>query len=375
MASLQASRTQIHQGEPAERVLLLCGDLDRDGIPEIIVGTRSPRSALELFKRETSGDWSRRVINQSFGRLEAGGAFMDITGNGYPDIVAGEDWQGNHVYWWENPGTTDGHWKRRVLAVMPAPKSHDQLAADLDGDGRPELYYWNQKASTLWQARIPANPYQEPWPTIVPVCEGIAEEGLAVGDVNGDGHPELIAGQRWFEPTDKVKLWQHHVFTEGFVSPRLAVADLRGHGYSEILLSEGDASFFGENRTGRFVRLTPGKDPREPWSVQTLAEGLQDPHSLALADFTGNGRCDVYLAELGDPNGKHSRDPRQMVWLNDGKELHCHDIDHGQGSHESKTMLLDGEWTVVVKPYQNLVDTEPRHQSVDALSLWHFRSA
>jgi len=47
--------------------------------------------------------WDRYVIDPDFLTVEAGGAVLDINGDGNPDIVFGGDWQSSEVWWWENP--------------------------------------------------------------------------------------------------------------------------------------------------------------------------------------------------------------------------------------------------------------------------------
>lgn len=43
------------------------------------------------------------VVEKEFLTIEAGGAAYDIDGDGDNDIVFGNDWQGNKLWWWENP--------------------------------------------------------------------------------------------------------------------------------------------------------------------------------------------------------------------------------------------------------------------------------
>jgi FG-GAP-like repeat len=56
---------------------------------------------------------------------------VDVDGDGRMDVVASGLTRGE-VVWYQNPG-----WERRTVAVLPKPVSLD--AADLTGDGRPDL--------------------------------------------------------------------------------------------------------------------------------------------------------------------------------------------------------------------------------------------
>lgn len=71
---------------------------------------------------------------------------LDITGNGLPDIVYGEellDYPNKHVpygrvLWAENPGTLDGTpWRVHVIDKVRCP--HSLCAVDIDSDGTCEV--------------------------------------------------------------------------------------------------------------------------------------------------------------------------------------------------------------------------------------------
>lgn len=255
---------------------------------------------------------------------------------------------------------------------MPANKSHDQFVTDLDGDGRLEVYFWNQGSSTLFYALVPDDPRVSPWPGVRPVATDVVnEEGFAAADVDGDGRLELIAGQSWYRFLPNGE-WERNVYTEGYVSTRLGAADLNGDGQIEIVLSEGDASFMRpEVYYGRVVYLKPGKDVEGMWEAKLLHDRLVDPHSMVVADFDGDGRPDFFVGELGSPNGDHPHPPAERIFLNRGDgNFEEHVIDVGIGTHEAKLIAIDGRLGIAGKPYRNIGSDAPRGADVDCVNLW-----
>ena len=362
------TRTTIHRGDAIERVLCVTGDVDGDGDDEVLIGGRTGTMGLHLLDHASDGQWRHHLIDSDYDRMDAGGWLVDLDGDGRLDFLAGPDRANNLLTWWRNAGEPATPWTRRVICEMPGRQSHDQIAADLDGDGRLEVYFWNQGAETLFVARVPDDPAVEPWPDVQPVAEGVREEGLAIADVDGDGRAELIAGQSWYRCTGAGR-YERQVYAEGFVSPRIAAADLRGHGQLEIVIAEGDASIYAK-RLGRLARLTPGDDVSKPWAMQVLHEELEDPHSIIVADFDGDGRPDVFIGELGDPNGAHHHPPAQRIYWNCGGELVEQIIDAGVGTHEAKLLRVGGRTMIVGKPYRNVRDAIERDDEVDAVHVW-----
>ena len=321
-------------------------DVNGDGYNDIVVGGLKGEDNLVWYEWPA---WKRHVIGTA--PLEAGGAVFDLNRDGRPDIIAGE-MQSNHLYWWENPPDPRQRWTRRVIEDRISGNYHDQVFADVDGDGEPELVILTKKDNTGIYYDLPGDPTVEPWPAELRhvIYEGLKLEGLAVADIDGDGENEIVVGPGYFKrPAKKGQPWRRVGIAEHLKSPRAAVADLNGDRVLDIVFSEAES-------TPAQLVWYEGPDFRKSHVLRT---DLFHAHSLAVADFNRDGFPDIFAGEMH--LGRHPGTPRLLVYLNDGRGDFTETvIECPQGTHEAKVADIGntGRPSIVGKPYQphNQVD-------------------
>jgi hypothetical protein len=158
------------------------------------------------------------------------------------------------------------------------------VAADIDGDGRPDIVMMGDERTRLkallWY-KIPADPRQ-PWPAHrigPPVHGAISPNGIA--DIDSDGDLDVLRADTWFENRDgKGTQWLAHAnIPFGRKGPygvcvRTAVADLDGDGKQEIIMVDADIA----DGKAAILRTT---DKGQTWQKQPLPQSFPTAPCIA----------------------------------------------------------------------------------------------
>jgi polygalacturonase len=345
----------------SEQTAAVVADLDKDGTNDFVLGFRVKEPAVVCY-RHTKAGWDRYVIEKEFLTVEAGGAVWDIDGDGWPDLVFGGDSQTNKVWWWRNPGkdwSPDVSWERHTIKKTGATQHHDQSIADFKGTGKPQLAYWNQKAKTIFVADIPANPRDvEEWPAERVFTGSAGEnpgkyaEGMSAFDIDGDGRPELLAGNYMFKCVAKGK-WSATKIGEigGLIFAGRFIKDAK---YPQIVIAPGD----GSGPVMWYECKDSPLDSKSWVGHDLVGRTMIHPHSLQVADIDGDGNLDIFVAEMA----KWSRGPivadnpqaQVFIFYGDGKGNFRKTVfQTGMGFHEARIADLngDGRLDILSKPY------------------------
>lgn len=347
-------------GESLQQTGAVVADLNNDGVNDFVLTFRQKPPSILWYERSKTG-WVKHVVENGLLTIEAGATVCDVDNDGDLDIIAGGDSQSNELWWWENPYPNfEKKWERRIIKSGGANMHHDQLTGNFKNDQTKQLVFWNQNAKTLFLSDIPLNPKIDKWNSI-PIFkeerqrkagESSYVEGLASGDIDGDGTPDIVAGNYWFKYNKKDNTFKAIQFADA--AGRVAVGQFKKGKTIQIVISPGDGS-------GPVTWYECKGNPEDPasWIGHDLAgRVLVHGHSLAVVDINNDGNADIFVAEMAKwtESKKEPDNPNAeaLIFYGDGKGNFKKEIfTKGFGFHEAKLADLDGDGDIDIlsKPY------------------------
>lgn len=220
------------------------GDLDGDHRVDAVLRPKAG-SAFTIFHQDSAGAWSTRILDMAFGAGE-GTALGDIDGDGDLDITDG-------LVWLETPpDPMRGAWTRHVFNPGYGCPMTRVVVADLDGDGGEDIVVGPSDTSMpmplVWFRS--AHPRSGPWAShlIMPADRAQWLHSLQVGDVDGDGHPDVVTGTDHhgskemliFRDADggQGDAWSETAWPTADGVWQAVLADVNGDGYPDILSAD-----------------------------------------------------------------------------------------------------------------------------------------
>jgi len=247
---------------------------------------------------------------------------MDVNGDGYMDIITAS-WWGGGLYWRQNPGA-DKHkeWVTHKICDLPAVETIRFY--DIDGDGQVEIFS-NCPGAPVFFIKLTGFENGTVQFTKHIISEENAGHGLGVGDVDGDGLPEIITPNGIYHMPENGAaggLWH---FSREF--------DLGTTGVP-ILVHEGNLIYGAGHDYGLFW-LKQGKNPdgSRTWQRQVIDGAWSQYHDMQLVDINNDGKPELltgkrYMAHNGNDPGD-SGDVFICYYTFEGDKMYRHMIEYG----------------------------------------------
>jgi hypothetical protein len=297
-------------------------DFNHDGIPDVVTGPYiyygpDYTHSSEIYLGETvnpSTGWATKAWLQFAG---------DFTGDGWSDVLNCKFIDADMgCYLYVNPKGEHRRWD--VYRVLDKFDSERALLRDIDGDGKMAVVY-TADGYVRYAEPDPANP-TGPW-----VVHDVSERGygsahgLGVGDINGDGKPDILTAFGWWEHPaagSTQTSWKYHPdvfgrYGTGVGGSGMAVYDVNGDGLNDIVTvldAHGwGMAWFEQKRDAQgnitFIRHLI-MDTLNTKDANAGGVAFSEAHGDVLADMNGDGIPDfvvgkryfTHLDDYADPD-------------------------------------------------------------------------
>ncbi len=297
------------------------GDFNGDGKIDILAGSfwyENPTWEKHQFRAiedMVDPDGNKHVVDdQGKGYFDDFlNAAVDVDGDGLDDVVTC-GWFSKRIDWYRNTGKAGGAWPVTVAHVNGNFETGDLV--DIDGDGKKNEVLGHTQSTKWYEAgKVDGKP------NLVThlVSEKPMNFGGGVGDINGDGRPDIVRPDGWFAAPEDIRngQWKEYPLAVGAAeegksdhTPQIVVYDVDGDGLNDLITSSAHKYgiwWYQQKHDGETIS----------WVRNEIDKSWSQAHSISLVDLDQDGDLDFvtgkrfYAHNGGDPG---SGEPLGVYW-------------------------------------------------------------
>ena len=298
------------------------GDIDGDGDLDVV---GHPLDGDLYIYRHDGAAWTARSLTTADGE---GLDLVDLNADGRPDIVVGGQWHqapaGDIITSSWSTWVYDSGRLGRLLKVV---------AADLDGDGRTDIAVTPAEGigDIAWY-RAPADPQTGTWTRTVLLAGADHYHSLQLVDLNGDGWRDIVTAQMHIAATGPIiavylnagagASFARQVLANAS-SHNLVVGDLDGDGDPDL----AGCNFIGTPPVSAWINQAIPASPVGPVAAALSLTAAPNPFNAAIRLTVDGPAGDAISLRVYDVRGTLVRElvadtemtlPRSILW--DGRD-------------------------------------------------------
>ena len=329
---------------------LAIGDIDGDGKPDLVTANAGSNNISILRNTTTIGAINSSSFAAKVDIATAGHpwfvAIGDLNGDGKPDVAVANS-NGNNISIFRNTATTgiiNANSFATQIDYATGTTPFSVAIGDIDGDGKPDIAVANSNSNNVSILRNTSAGNTIGLAAKVDLTTGTLPQSVAIGDLDGDGKPDLAIANNSSNTVSVIRNADLPVIITSF-TPTTAkpgdVVTITGTGFNTV--NANNIVFFGATRaivtaasatsvtatvpTGATYapitflntstrlaaysinNFTPIYSPAKTNITTTDFLPKQDfatnarPYSVVIGDLDGDGKPDLVVAHVGDFSG------------------------------------------------------------------------
>ena len=227
-------------------------DFNLDGHIDLLVGGRDSAEGFYVELGDGKGNWSMYAGPETSMQPRSF-AVADVDGTGLINVLIGGEGDQKGLQIWSKNGDSDT-WKLDSVPIEGG-LYHDVKLVDVNHDSWPDVVAARSDSEVDGGIYVFLNDGRGGWAGVMgPMVSGLFT-GLAVGDVNGDGNPDIVSSRRrgigsdvsqwgdhwqqlggvqvWYG--DGTGRWEPEVFSTTTDAESVTVADVNGDGQLDVV--------------------------------------------------------------------------------------------------------------------------------------------